>query len=355
MRQYLLKISALMLAVMMIIAGCSSGAKDSGGQQAAGGGEGGKGKLKVAYFVSGTLGDKGFFDSAKAGLDKAQKELGIDLKTVEAGTNQADWSAALESLVSGAKYDVVVVGTSQMKDITLDIAKRYPNQKFIYFDELIKDVPNIYSMLYSQSEGSFLAGAFAALVTTSTELKAANPDKVIGFVGGMDIPIINDFKAGYEQGAKYVDPDVKVIASYVGDFVNAPKAKELGLAQFNTQNADISYNVAGGAGLGMLEAAKEAGKYSIGVDGNQNPLYPGSVLTSMMKNIDQSIYRALDLHIKGQLPYGTNEVLGIKQSGVGLAKDDLYKQNVPQSIQTKMEEIEKKLSSGEITVKSILQ
>ncbi|MGO0060329.1 BMP family lipoprotein [Brevibacillus fluminis] len=354
MRARFLKAALLFLAAMLILAGCASGAKQQSSTDNSGGASG-KAALKVAYYVNGTLGDKGFFDSAQAGLEKAKKDLGIDLKTVEGGTNQADWAAGLESLVSGGKYEVIVAGTSQMKEIAIDIAKRYPNQKFIFFDEMIKDVPNLYSMLYSQSEGSFLAGAFAALVTTSTELPGANPDKVIGFVGGMDIPIINDFKAGYEQGAQYVDKDVKVIASYVGDFSNAPKAKELGLAQYNTQNVDISYNVAGGAGLGLLEAGKEVGKYSIGVDGNQNPLYPGSVLTSMMKNIDQSIYRALELHIQGKLAYGTNEVLGIKEGGVGLAEDDLYKQHVPKSIQEKMAEISKKLSSGEIQVKSIMQ
>lgn len=339
----------VILAILLVLTGCGNSNSTSGGK------DNGKAKFSAAFYVNGTLGDKGFFDSAEKGLKEAHDKLGIDIKTVEGGTNQADWPSGLEQLVSSKKYDVIVVGTSQMKDITIDIAKRYPDQKFIFFDEQIADVPNIYSMLYSQNEGSFLAGAFAALVTTSTELDKANPDKTIGFVGGMDIPIINDFKAGYEQGAKYVDPDVKVVASYVGDFDNAPKAKELGLAQFNSENVDISFNVAGGAGLGLLEASKDADKYSIGVDGNQNALYPGHVLTSMMKNIDTSVTRALKLAKDGDLKYGTNEVLGIKEGGVGLAEDDLYNQYVPQSIRDKMKEISDKLSNGKITVKSILK
>ncbi|CAM4337945.1 BMP family ABC transporter substrate-binding protein [Paenibacillus alkaliterrae] len=312
-------------------------------------------KIKAVFYVNGTLGDKGFFDSTERGMQKAGKELGIEVKTVEGGTNQADWAAGVESLVSSKKYDVVVAGTSQMVDIAKDIANRYPDQKFIFFDEIVTDVPNIYSMLYSQSEGSFLAGAFAALVTTSKELKAANADKVIGFVGGMDVPIINDFKAGYEQGAQYVDPDVEVVASYIGDFANAPKGKELTLSQYNAQKVDIVYQVAGGGGLGVLEAGNALGKYTIGVDANQNPLYPGSVLTSMLKNIDASVFRALDLYKQGKLPFGTNEVLGIKEGGVGIAKDDLYNSHVPQAIQDKMIEIEKKMESGEIQVKSILK
>jgi basic membrane protein A and related proteins len=333
---------------ILLLSGCSSSDTSSGKNNKK------EESIKVAFYVNGELGDKGFFDSAQRGLKQAEKELGIELKTVQGGYKQEDWSAGLESLVSSGNYDVIVVGTSQMKDITIDIAKRYPDQKFIYFDEKIEGVPNIYSMLYSQSEGSFLAGAFAALVTTSTELKYANPDKVIGFIGGMDIPIINDFLSGYKQGAEYIDPDIKVIASYVGDFENAPKAKELGLSQFNSQKVDISFNVAGGAGLGLLEAASEAKKYAIGVDSNQNSLYPGYVLTSMLKNIDKSLVRALDLHMKGKLKYGKTEILGISEEGVGLAKDELYDEHVPQSIKEKIKEIEEKISNGEIKVKSVL-
>jgi basic membrane protein A len=189
-------------------------------------------------------------------------------------------------------------------------------------------------------------------VTVSTELKAANPEKIIGFVGGMDIPIINDFKIGYEQGAHYIDPSVQIITSYVGDWANAPKGKELALAQYN-QKADIIYQVAGGAGLGVLEAGHSVGKYTIGVDSNQNVLYPGSVLTSMLKNISASLVRALGLYQKGTLPFGKNEVLGLKETGVGLAKDELYNSHVPKSIQDKMIEIEGKIASGEIKVKSL--
>ncbi|MCQ6561371.1 BMP family lipoprotein [Paenibacillus mendelii] len=348
-------LGVIFLSIALLLSACGGNTNNNGGNAPAPDNESAGGeKINAVYFVNSTLGDKSFFDSAEAGMQKAVKELGIKAKTVEGGTNQADWAASLESLVSSGSYNVVVVGTSQMKDITIDLAERYPDVKFIFFDDVIDGVPNIYSMLYSQSEGSFLVGAFGALVTTSTELKGANPDKVIGFVGGMDIPIINDFKSGYEQGAQYVDKDVKVVASYVGDFSNAPKGKELTMAQINSQKADIVFNVASAAGLGTLEGANEKGVYSIGVDGNQNPLYPGSVLTSMLKNVDQSIFRAFELMQKGELKLGTSEVLGMKEGGVGLSKDELYEKHVPQAIKDKMVEIEDKLSKGEITVKSSL-
>lgn len=352
MKSYFGKLSVLVLAGALVLTGCANGGKEQGAaaskEPAA---TASSDKLSLGYYVNGNLGDSGFFDSAKAGLDRVEAELGMTVKTVQGGTNQSDWPVGLESMVSSAKYDAIVVGTSQMKDITIDLAKRYPKQKFIYFDETIVDIPNIYSVKYNQREGSFLAGAFAALVTTSTELKAANPEKVVGFVGGMDIPIINDFKAGYEQGAQFVDPEVKVIASFVGDFINAPKGKELALAQYKSQNADIVFNVAGPAGIGVLEAGKDVGKYSIGVNSNQNNIQPGSVLTSMLKNVDNSIYRAAALLRKGELKFGINEALGFNEGGVGLATDDLYKKHVPQSIQDKVEDIRKKLVTGEIKVK----
>lgn len=308
-------------------------------------------KITAVFYANGTLGDKGYFDSVQRGVLQASEVLGIETKTVEGGSNQADWPSGLESLVA-SNYDVVIVGSGQMLEITKELAQKYPKQHFIFYDETIKDIPNVYSMLYSQSEGSFLAGAFAALVTTSKDLKGANPEKIIGFLGGMDIPIVNDFKYGYEQGAHFIDPDIQIVSSYVGDFNNAPKAKELALAQYNSQKVDIIYNVAGGSGLGMLEAGNQLGKYSIGVDSNQNPLYPGSVLTSMMKNVDQSIVHALDLYKKGELKYGINEILGLKENGVGLAKDKLYEEYVPKSIQDRMKDIEVKLINGEIKVKS---
>jgi len=346
---------AVLVCIVVALAACGSQGGAADNEAVNRKEEAGDTKVKAAFYVNGTLGDKGFFDSAQRGMQRAKEELAIEVKTVEGGPNQADWSAGLESLAAGGQYDVIVAGTIDMSDIVTDIATRYPEQRFIYFDKEIKDVPNVYSMQYSQSEGSFLAGAFAALATQSAELEGANADKVIGFIGGMDIPIINDFRSGYEQGARYVDPEVQVIASYVGDFYNAPKGNEIALAQFQTQQADIIYVAAGGAGLGALEASKAAGKYAIGVDSNQNPLYPGNVLTSMLKNVDVSVFRALDLFRLGEVPFGTSEVLGIQEGGIGLAKDVLYESYVPQSIRTRMTEIEEKLSNGEIRVESILQ
>lgn len=309
--------------------------------------------LKVVHYVSGNLGDKGFFDSADRGLKKAEYVFGYETSSVEGGEDSTAWEPGLEKLAASGLYDVIIAGTSKLREVVKELAGRYPEQQFVFYDDTIHGIPNVYAMLCSQSEGSFLAGAFAAMVTASPELSGANSEKKIGFIGGEDIDIINDFKSGYEQGALYIDPEVQVVASYVGDFVNQRKAEELAAKQYLSQ-VDIIYNVAGAAGLGLLKAGKEAGKYTIGVDINQNPLYPGSVLTSMLKNLDESVFRALSKIRGGSLPFGTTEVLGVKDSGIGIARDELYEKYVPNDIKEKMKDIESKIASGEIVVKSTL-
>lgn len=309
--------------------------------------------VKIVHFVTGKLGDKGFFDSADRGLKKTEYLFGFEASSVEGGEDSEAWPPDLEKLTSSGSYDVIIVGTSKASELVKELAIRYPEQKFMFYDAAIQGVPNVYAMLCSQSEGSFLAGAFAAMVTTSTELGGANPEKKIGFIGGEQIDIIHDFKSGYVQGATYIDPEIEVMDAYVGDFVNQKKAEELAAKQY-LSGVDIIYNVAGPAGFGLLKAGNDAGKYTIGVDNNQNPLYPGSVLTSMIKSLDESVFQALSRFRGGSLPFGVTEVLGVKENGIGIARDELYEKHVPLEIKEKMKDIESKIASGEIVVKSSL-
>jgi basic membrane protein A len=213
----------------------------------------------------------------------------------------------------------------------------------------------VYSIEYSQNEASFLAGALGAMVTTST-MPLANKQKVIGFLGGMDIPVINDFLVGYIEGARYIDPAVKVAISYIGSFDDSAKGKEMALAQYSL-GADIGYNVAGQAGLGQLDAAKDVKRYAIGVDSDQAAIFatsdPGKaklITTSVLKRVDNSILRAIQMHVKGTAPYGQKETLGFADMCVGLAKNDIYNELVPAEIKAKLEEIEKKIVAKEIKV-----
>jgi basic membrane protein A len=312
-------------------------------------------KLKVVLYINGTLGDKSFFDSANRGLEMAIKDLGIEGKTIEGGYDPARWEPDIEQLCQG-DWDIIIAGTWQLQQYLEKLAPKYPNKKFFTYDTSVDyskgNLGNVYSILYKQNESSFLVGALAALITKSN-MPLANPQKVIGFLGGMDIPVINDFKVGYIQGAKYIDPEIQVLVSYAGSFSDPAKGKELVLAQYN-QGADIAFNVAGETGLGLLDAAKEMKKYAIGVDSDQYIMFKDSdpekasyIVTSMMKNVDKSIYRAIKLHLEGKLPYGQAEALGLKEDGVGVAN---YIKLVPEEFRNKIKELEQKIINGEIVV-----
>lgn len=317
--------------------------------------------LKVALLLNGALGDKSFFDSAARGLQMAVKELGIQGKIIEAGYNPANWRPYLED-ISDEDYDIIIVGTWQMQEILEEIAPMYPDKKYFIFDTSVDykkpRLNNVYSILYKQNESSFLVGALAALITTSGMPKT-NPEPIIGFLGGMDIPVINDFLVGYIEGAKYINPNIKVLISYAGTFSDPAKGKELSLVMYR-QGADIIFNVAGSTGIGLLEAAKEVDRWAIGVDSDQALIYEEidieiakRIVTSMMKNVDNSIFRGLKLHLEGKLKYGQAEALGIAEGGVGVADNKYYRELVPEQFRNKIKELEQTILKGEIKVSTV--
>jgi len=318
---------------------------------------------KVALVLNGTLGDKSFFDSAARGVELAEADLPIKAKVIEAGYDPSKWEPALED-AAASDYNIVIVGTWQMVDYVQDIAPRYPSKKFIVFDAVVDyssgNLSNVYCMTYKQNEGSYLAGLYAALVSTSG-LPMSNDAKVIGVIGGQDIPVINDFIVGYRQGALAVDPKMKVLVQYVGNWSDAAKAKEIALAMI-TQGADVIFNVAAGAGVGIFEAVRERKCYAIGVDSDQAMLFKETapemtahILTSMVKNIDKSIYRALQLYCKGKLAFGQAEALGILEGAVGLAKNQYYDQYTPGGIKAKVLKAEKDILSGNVVVDTVFK
>ncbi len=316
--------------------------------------------LKVALLLNGNLGDLSFFDSAAAGVRRAEEELGIEAKIVEMGPDVSVHGPILADFAD-LDYDIIIVGTWQMTDHLQEIAPLNPEKRFIIFDSSVDyslgNLDNVYSITYKQNEGSFLAGALAAMVTNS-DMPYANERKLIGFLGGMDVPVINDFLVGYIQGATHVDPEIKVMISYIGDFFDAAKGKEMALAQYN-RGVDIGFNVASQAGLGQLDAAKEANKYVIGVDSDQamlfaesDPLKAELTLTSMLKRVDNSLFRAIKLHLQNELPYGTVEALGLKEKAVGLADNEFFRRNVPEEFIKKLDDISEKIVKGQIDVES---
>jgi basic membrane protein A len=321
----------------------------------------GEEKLRVALYVNGTLGDKSFFDSAHRGVTKAAEEFGFITKTIEGTYEQANWEPDISQLSEG-EWDIVIAGTWQCVEFLEKLAPKQPDKVFITYDTAVdyskEGMDNVYSILYAQNEGSFLVGALAAMVTSS-DMPKANPEKVVGFLGGMDISVINDFKVGYLQGAKYIDPEVEVLVSYAGLFNDPGKGKELVLAQYE-QGADIAFNVAGETGIGLLDAAKDKDRYAIGVDSDQYFLYKetdpaksANIVTSMMKNVDDSLYRALKMYVEGKLPVGTAETLGIAEGAIGVADNENYRKLIPDEFRDRIKELEEKIVSGEITVDTV--
>ncbi len=318
-------------------------------------------KLRVALYVNGTRGDKSFFDSAHRGVTKAAEEFGFVTKTIEGTYEQANWEPDITQLAEG-EWDIVIAGTWQTVEFLEKLAPKHPEKIFITYDTSVdyskEGLDNVYSILYAQNEGSFVVGALAAMVTSSNMPKA-NPQKVVGFLGGMDIPVINDFKVGYVQGAKYIDPEVNVLVSYAGLFNDPGKGKELVLAQYE-QGADIAFNVAGETGIGLLDAAKDKDRYAIGVDSDQYFLYKdtdpaksANIVTSMMKNVDESLYRAIKMYVEGNLPVGTAETLGIAKGGIGVADNENYRKLIPAEFRDRIKELEEKIVSGEIVVDTV--
>ncbi|MCC3372581.1 BMP family ABC transporter substrate-binding protein [Cohnella sp. REN36] len=353
-------LALLLVTVMFLVTACS---KNNNAGNNAGFGDGSapadKNAFKVVLLIPGTLGDKSFFDAANAGLTQVKEQLGATTKVIEMGADQTKWEPTFDD-VAAQDWDVIISGGSQITELLNATAEKHPDKTFINYDTDIPEVAsNVYAVSYATNEVSFLAGAAAALASTS-DLPNANPDKKIGFLGGMDIPGINAFLVGYIEGAKYVVPDIKVAISYAGDFANPGKGKEMSLLQYKS-GVDVIFNVAGGTGLGVFDAAKEQKKYAIGVDSDQSAMMKGTddekanlILTSAIKKIDSVILNAVKQAKEGTLAKGKLDVAGLQQDGVGLAENDVYASVLPESIRSQIEDLKAKLASGEIKVSNAM-
>jgi basic membrane protein A len=349
MKHNRLTIFGLLLAGVMLIAACAPAAAPAAAT--------GTKPLKAVFIIGGTLGDKSFVDSADRGLKKAVTDFGIEYVPVEASADPAKIDAAFTDALNDPTIDFIIQSQGDLTEKLLEIAPKYPEKKFIVFDNPFdfEKCPtckaNVYAIQYAQNEGSYLAGYYAGLMSKS---------KIIGAVGGQDIPVIQDFMIGYKQGA--VDAGLKeadVLVQFAATWSDPAKGKELALTMYQ-QGADVVFQVAGGTGEGVFYAAQEANKWAIGVDSDQaliieatNPEQAKRILTSMLKNVDNSMYRTFQLNSEGKIPWGTNELLGIAQGGVGLALNKYYEENTPQDVKDKMAEIIKKVTAGEIKVKTV--
>ncbi|MGL5544879.1 MAG: BMP family lipoprotein [Cetobacterium sp.] len=297
--------------------------------------------LKVGIVLStGGLGDKSFNDSSYRGLEMAKKDLGIEFKYVEPKSSLEDEDFLREYADAG--YDFIIGVGFPMKDAIENVARDYPELKFAMIDNSTSE-ENVKNLLFRENEGSFLMGALAGMMSKSG---------VIGFVGGIDMPLINKFKNGYEQGAKYVNPDIKVLSAYIGGtsaFNDPLKANEMATMHVK-QGADVLYHAAGGSGLGVLEAAKDNGIYAIGVDSDQDDFIKGTILTSMMKNVDIAVYNTVQSILNNEFK-GGDFYYGLSEGGVGTTDFRNTKDIIGAEKIEKLQSIIEKIKSKEIVVK----
>lgn len=304
---------------------------------------------KVAYVINGSLGDQSFYDSGYEGIQNLKNNYGVETRVIECNF---DPSLYYPSLMNAARWaDVVFVISYGFEEELKTVAEMFPNKIFINIDTVVEDSKGIISNVdYIEEEGAFMTGVVAGLVTTMTELPGINPDKLIGAVGGDDDIVIRSFVYGYEQGAKYVDPEIQVKTIYVGTWDDPVKGKQAAL-QLYSQGVDIIFQIASLTGVGVLQAAQEVGKYAIGVDTNQNSLAPGHVITSDLKEVGKSIEVVFKDIVEENYKPGTLYRFGLKEGAVGLAIDEYTYQILPVETVNKILEIQQGVIEGKIEVK----
>lgn len=356
MKKHLSVLAATLLTFALLASGCTpapseSNKSPSGSAPTPGSSESGQKTLKAALLLTGSLGDMSFLDSANEGMKAVAANGLVEVKVIEMGPDASKYEPNFLD-ASEADYDIIIGTGWQTQEPIQKVAPQFPDKKYIILDAAVDytagDYKNVYSVTQKQNEGAFLAGVLAGRMSKTGTL---------GFLGGAQGGVIDDFMIGYIEGAKYANPDIKVLTGYVNSFVDSTKCKEMALAQYNQGNADFIFAAAGASGMGALDAAKEAGKYALGVDSDQAMLFHESdpakadcIPASVMKRMDNALIRAFDLIAKDQLPWGTEESLGLADGAVGLSENEYYEKLVSQELRDEIKLVSEKIVNGEIKV-----
>jgi basic membrane protein A and related proteins len=299
----------------------------------------GKKKVGIVFDIGGKD-DRSFNAAANTGVLRAKTDFPIVLRDVEPG-DPTSIEPALRTFAEYGYNLIIGVGFAQ-GPILREVAKDYPQLHFVLIDA-VADSPNVASLVFKEHQGAFLVGMIAAY---------ASKTGAIGFVGGMDIPLIHRFQTGYEEGARYVNPNIRVLRNYVGitdaAWNNPGKGRELANAQYE-QGADVVFQAAGNSGLGVFDAAEAYDQLAIGVDANQNWVKPGHVLTSMLKRIDNAVYGIVKDEVEGKFEGGAH-VYGLENDGVGYAVDQYNRHLIPPLVIDKVEQARREIIAGKIKV-----
>lgn len=328
-------ISMTALIVLAILAGCAQTSSQPDTK-------------KVVYLINGALGDNGFYDSGKEGLDAIASQYGVETRTIECNYDANKYEPALQAAVDYA--DVIFVISYGYEDQLKALADKYPDKIFVNLDTVVQNPKStITSVDFIEEESAYLAGATAGLASQETTMNNINADKIIGVVGGDVDPVISAFVFAYQNGALSIDPETQVLKKSLGGaWDDSAKGKQAAL-QLYDQGADVVFQAAGGAGLGVLQAARERALYAIGVDTNQNDLEPGYVIASDVKNVGAAIEELYTAIQDGSYKAGQVLNYGIAQGGVDVVFDAQI-QPLPASIIDQVNAIRQQIIDGTLKV-----
>lgn len=335
-----------LLVVAILLTGCNKASEKTEDLNT----ENNNKKTKIVLLLNGYLGDLAWYDCSAAGINAIKEKYPeeVETKIIEMTTDESKYDSIIADTLS-EDWDIIVAGSWSMMEYIEQAAKDYPEKQFWFFDEPMEDIDNVYSISYSANEGSFLAGMAAASVSKTG---------VVGFIGGEDSTVVNDSLVGFLEGASYANPDIKAIVSYTGNWDDSAKGKELALIQYNA-GADVVFQLASNAGVGVFEAAKEVGKLAIGSDTDQSLIFKESdpnkaaaILTSSLKRVDTSLLHAYELFKEGEIPYGKCEYLGLDKDCVGIVENEYFNEYISKEQADKIAQAKQDIIDGKIKVSS---
>ncbi len=330
----LIMLVIVLTMVTVALAGCASKPAEQGAQ-------------KVVYLINGSLGDNAFYDSGQKGMDKIKADYGVEIRTIECAFDSAQYEPALEAAVGYA--DTIFVISYGFEDLVKEYADKYPDKRFINLDTVVQNSKNtVTSVDFIEEESAYLAGVVAGMLTLDTSIPNVNEQKIIGVVGGDVDPVVDAFLFAYENGAKYIDPEIVTERKYLGDWEDTAKAKQATLQLYDA-GADIVFQVAAAAGMGVLQASGERDLYSIGVDTNQNAIVPGHVVASDIKDVGMSITNVFKTIEDGSYTPGAVLMYGLDSKAV----DVVFEGNedvLPQAIIDKVDDLRQQIIDGKLKV-----
>ena len=339
--------------------GGSGGSNGSNGSSNESSGSGGSGSSDInvgMVYALGGLGDKSFNDAAQRGARRAREELGIEFSEAQPESESAFGTFQRRFAQSqGPEYELVCAIGFLQKSAVQESASNFSDQRFMIVDEQV-DQSNVASYLFKEHQGSFQVGHLAGLLTTqqfSAGAGETNPDQpTVGFVGGVDSPLIRKFQAGYEAGVTYANDEAEIPVAYTGSFSDPTAGREAALSMYDN-GADIVYHSSGATGAGVFQAAQQRGRYAIGVDSDQSvtePDFADVILASMVKRVDEAVFTSIENVVEDDFNGGEATSLGLEEEGVAAVYGQELGTEIPQEVKSALEDSQQAIIDGEISV-----